>query len=1135
MAENLLVNGDFETEWADDHEVLILPVDADLDPTGPGYIAERGSIFTPPGWLSWFSHDPDVWDQPEIRDAWIHEDPARVYQGQKAIHLFTFNRKHDAGFLQQVNVGSGTSVRFSARPQAWSNHLDPAHPDWYPHPDDPRWSEGEHVGFGIVAYDEGEGGLDINDSNITFWVGIDPTGGVDPHSPNVIWSGGKHCYNGYVTLREVEAVAENDIVTVFLHSRTIMPFKHNDVYWDDAWLVVLGDVPEPPEPPVEITSPKTWPYPELSGSLFGPHACYSKAVPEIIRAAEAGAPIVAVKAVDDLGWLLDVRAGSPETLLVGRFAHDLDGVPAIHNPDTDLEAYAEQVIGIIIQKAIAIDPELLNEVNWFEVINEPLGAGVPVETYVRLAELMKHCMTIAEREGFRIGIFSFATGNPELEMIEPIINTGVFEQAQKGGHIFCVHEGPAQPGVPIDLGYDYETGAGDLHYRLEHWFKVLHQRGEQVLTLNSEWYGDAYTGEGYDPSVIVERFAWWDEIAGQKWWILAGQPFTFSPTPAWDDAGVDYDPSLSLFVDHVIAMKDRVLPPVPEGDSPDPPDPEPPVDCTQCPGYPREQYSRVYVLLPPLGNEGLVNRIVDASWNTWRYTIGNSADDAGIGALEDRRIIAINPEDWQDDLEGFFEEHYPGADYLPMKGGTEYQLRGRFVAAELLRMGVELLYPTTHTHNVGITASGEFGNLRDGYVHNGLDIRSSWSVWGDEILAAMSGEVIMAGVDPQENWFGYQVKTITELDNEGIITIRYAHLTPDLYVQVGERVQAGQQLGRPDNTGNSTGDHLHIDVKYQQDYVDPEMLIAWPDSNPPDPPDPDPTIIRVGLNDPDEQGGGDWMIANAPFGLLYVPLAIGPHERVLDFTAEFEAGIDVYVNLRFGWSTETGEGTLPRPDQADDFVTACLNTIHNSHGVMGWTIANEMNNPREWPVGHTVTPDYFAEIYNQIYNNTDVTRLSPGAIDPYNGQAGDSRIWFQEMWEAIDGADYIDLHGYIRGPDRTLCWSDDEFQDAPLLGMGLNYLRCCTDLLPYLPGWATNLPFVVSEWNHLYPEVEPEWGWVNDERGREVVLAAYDRALDWNSSNGANQCVGLAMYRWRGDEWEVHDKPQVLTAIAELS
>ena len=72
-------------------------------------------------------------------------------------------------------------------------------------------------------------------------------------------------------------------------------------------------------------------------------------------------------------------------------------------------------------------------------------------------------------------------------------------------------------------------------------------------------------------------------------------------------------------------------------------------------GAPRLQYKRTYLLLPnepatPDGNARLEKWIqaVVASGVLARYcwTLGTSADDAGIGDLDRRQVIAINPETW---------------------------------------------------------------------------------------------------------------------------------------------------------------------------------------------------------------------------------------------------------------------------------------------------------------------------------------------------------------------------------------------------------------------------------------------------------------------------------------------------------
>jgi len=133
---------------------------------------------------------------------------------------------------------------------AWSNGVDDSG-----HLNDPGWSDG--AGFENVAWKVG--GLPHNTGdpqidakpNFTFSIGIDPTGGTNPNSDAVIWGDSYHIYNGYCKQLQVEAVAIEETVTVFVESRTLWPFKHNDAYIDDAELVVLNDPAKPRGTPRE--------------------------------------------------------------------------------------------------------------------------------------------------------------------------------------------------------------------------------------------------------------------------------------------------------------------------------------------------------------------------------------------------------------------------------------------------------------------------------------------------------------------------------------------------------------------------------------------------------------------------------------------------------------------------------------------------------------------------------------------------------------------------------------------------------------------------------------------------------------------------------------------------------------------
>lgn len=236
--QNLLRNGDFEQDWGveESHRCFIIPSN------DKPYERPVDNIFTPPGWITWYVHQPGKWDQPEVRDAWAHADPHRVHSGHKAILLFTFYRRHWAGFYQQVKVSPGAELTLSAWAHAWSNTNIPGHSDCT---DNPRCSAG--VGSQALAWTLSEAppltGHPWHDAvqNFAFRAGIDPTGGTHPLADTVVWSTPYHIYNEFHRLT-AEAVAERDTVTVFLSSITQWPFKHNDAYWDSVELTQEGEI-----------------------------------------------------------------------------------------------------------------------------------------------------------------------------------------------------------------------------------------------------------------------------------------------------------------------------------------------------------------------------------------------------------------------------------------------------------------------------------------------------------------------------------------------------------------------------------------------------------------------------------------------------------------------------------------------------------------------------------------------------------------------------------------------------------------------------------------------------------------------------------------------------------------------------
>ncbi len=97
------------------------------------------------------------------------------------------------------------------------------------------------------------------------------------------------------------------------------------------------------------------------------------------------------------------------------------------------------------------------------------------------------------------------------------------------------------------------------------------------------------------------------------------------------------------------------------------------------------------------------------------------------------------------------------------------------------------------------------GTIYQGYwsAHPGLDIAA---YLGAPVLAADSGYVIAAGWD--NTGYGYSVV----IDHSNGYQTLYAHLQA-YYVDAGDNVVQGQQIGEMGSSGNSTGPHLHFEVR----------------------------------------------------------------------------------------------------------------------------------------------------------------------------------------------------------------------------------------------------------------------------------------------------------------------------------
>lgn len=97
--------------------------------------------------------------------------------------------------------------------------------------------------------------------------------------------------------------------------------------------------------------------------------------------------------------------------------------------------------------------------------------------------------------------------------------------------------------------------------------------------------------------------------------------------------------------------------------------------------------------------------------------------------------------------------------------------------------------------------------------HTGTDIAAST---GTKIISSTGGEVVLAS---EEGDYGKHLKI-----QIGEVSVIYAHCNK-LYVKQGDKINQGQEIAEVGSTGNSTGPHLHFEIRISERKIDPEKIL----------------------------------------------------------------------------------------------------------------------------------------------------------------------------------------------------------------------------------------------------------------------------------------------------------------------
>jgi hypothetical protein len=1152
---NLLRNGDFMAGLEPAqlpngskprHRTVVYKTEATPGPVVEVFEREAAETLNPLHWRAWHMwqanddtpvgwdpHNLIGWATPETRlTDTVHN---RHLVGHTALQIFTWSRIHQAGVYQQLTGAfeAGQRLRLSAQAHAWVDR------DGNP----PSCSL---AGCGPLVWPGWIDDLSDDQRALDFRIGLDPTGGADPTAATVRWSEGWYIYNAYHHIAlEVELEADAQQMTVFLRSSALWPVPHNDAYWDDVRLEIVGA--EPPEPPVG-----GGPY-IARGTKLGYHCIAPRQVPgHIAQLAQQGAPVPLVKFVDDWAALKTVKEASPQTLTLARktFPLHLEHATGLGDmTDEQIVVFAGELMDLLrakcLEEAQYDNGQRLEYIDYLEtVVNE---ADIKVDDgswYARLAKLMIAMLDIAEAWDLpckRLALFSLNCGTPEWVDYVAMVNTGVFERMQAGGHVLSLHEGTLAVGgytweeAPIDLWWGPEhtlpgapeiPGTGSLCFRYRYLLHLLRERGLYVPIVISEFYaGGGYTGA--DPDDILERMRWYDELAAEDPELLAFTPFTFGGAGVgWDEQ--DYDFILDAAAAYTLEAKERV------NASPE-----------AQPLPPERDYDVIVELAPQKATLAQLHAIRAAVFEQ-RRTVAQSAQDAVRLADQARDLIRlwhIAPEGrdiWRAWIEARTPARYEFVELaVPLQVVPWSQNHPLWRNLLYAGTGCTLTFGRAGCLVVSITMIASLAYAEDldpptvAAMLRNVDAFSGCYLQRPERIPQALNRLEWAGfVHWREQSRLADLDVIqAELDTYGatICEVRWTPGKPPVpnnqHFVVVERLEGNDALIVDPWSGErkwltttrycGPGEGAREALTGLR-RVRPVTSSAPPPSPPAPPVLPEYSGAKFGFHaSPNESVPGD-----ARLVVIYAserPGGIQLHDD----------GRDTYISLRHSWSVDRGgAGTMPAPGpELDEYLRRCALIVNqNPHARIAF--CNEINNPREHPRGHVLTPPEWLGAFLRLRALCPNALLSLGALDPYNAETGDPRAWIAESWGQLPAGacQWVETHAYVFGPHPDLVGSDARFDDEPLTWMRFNFPGPALDIHAQLPLWAQRLPLAVTEFNHIYRSEWGDWGWVDDDRAVQLIRRTKEAAQEARIS-------AVFAYRWSGDEWRLHTKSALIAAL----
>lgn len=127
---------------------------------------------------------------------------------------------------------------------------------------------------------------------------------------------------------------------------------------------------------------------------------------------------------------------------------------------------------------------------------------------------------------------------------------------------------------------------------------------------------------------------------------------------------------------------------------------------------------------------------------------------------------------------------------------------------------LSVCYPLSH-----IKINSPYGYRIDPFTgkrkfYNGIDLYARSA----KVFAMMQGKVLRVGQDKVSG------KYVTL--QHGNFTVSYCHLS-QIFVSQGKIVLPGNVVGITGNTGRSTGEHLHMTIRHNGEYINPQIFLKY--------------------------------------------------------------------------------------------------------------------------------------------------------------------------------------------------------------------------------------------------------------------------------------------------------------------